>query len=71
MLPEQTGEEPVIAPGVPGAETGAINLHWNELQPQPLQARTQTFPAPLPTVTLIDVVPCPELIDQPEGTVHW
>ena len=42
------------------------------LAPQALLAVTVIFPlvAPAPAVTLTEVVPCPELIVQPDGTVQ-
>ena len=61
---------PEIAPGVAGEASGVIAKQENELQPQPLQARTQTFPELPLTVTVIEVVPWPELMVQPPGTVQ-
>jgi hypothetical protein len=61
---------PVIAPGVAGAVIGVTVKQPGGLDPQPLSAVTQTLPAVEPTVTLIEVVPCPELITHPLGTVH-
>ena len=61
---------PVIAPGVAGALTGVTVKHPCGLDPQPLSAVTQILPAVEPTVTLIEVVPCPEFITHPLGTVQ-
>ena len=41
-----------------------------ELVPQELEALTQIFPEVFPKVTIIFVVPCPDEIVAPEGTVH-
>ena len=40
------------------------------LMPQVLDALTQRFPPVDPQVTDIELVPCPELMVDPEGTVH-
>ena len=40
------------------------------LVPAQSPAVTVTLPAVLPTVTVIEVVPCPDVIIEPEGTVH-
>ena len=66
--PTQGVVVPVIAPGVAGALTGVTDKHPGALDPQPLFAVTQTLPVEAPTVTEIEVVPCPELIDHPKGT---
>ena len=39
------------------------------LEPQALFAVTETVPAPLPIVTVADVVPCPAVTDQPVPVV--
>jgi hypothetical protein len=61
---------PVIAPGGAGSGVAVTATQVKPLHPQLLQARTHTFPEALPTVTVIDVVPCPEVIVQSLGTVH-
>ena len=38
--------------------------------PQALTADTPMFPEVLPNATVTDVVPCPEVIDEPAGTVQ-
>ena len=38
--------------------------------PQPFEAVTETSPAVLPAVTVIEVVPCPETMVQPVGKVQ-
>ena len=58
-----------MAPGAGGTVFAVIAVQLNELQPHPLQARTQTFPELLPTVTVIEVVGEPDII-QPAGTVQ-
>lgn len=40
------------------------------LEPQLLFAVTEIFPDAFPNVTLIEVVPCPELIVEPTGTLQ-
>ena len=41
-----------------------------EVVPQELVAVTQIEPPAVPEVTLIAVVPCPELMVHPVGTTH-
>ena len=64
---------PVIRLGEPGAAglTVAANV-LAELVPQLLPAVTLTSPFSPgePVVTVTDIVPCPAVITQPEGTVH-
>lgn len=60
--------EPVIAPGTAGGFSGVIVKHLGVLEPQPLLDVTQISPAAVPTVTLMEVVPWPELIVYPPGT---
>lgn len=58
-----------MAPGVEGA--AALTVIPREdaaLELQTPFATTVMFPEPVPTVTVIEVPPCPELIVQPEGT---
>jgi hypothetical protein len=40
------------------------------LFPQPLEAITEMVPSLVPAVTVIEVVPCPAVIVQPEGTAQ-
>ena len=61
---------PVIAPGVADASIGVTAKQPCGLDPHPLSAVTQTLPAVEPIVTLIEVVPCPEFITHPLGTVQ-
>ena len=58
---------PEIVPGVFGASIGVMLRQVGELWPQKSSAVTQMFPPVLLGVTLIDVVPCPELIVHPAG----
>ena len=60
----------VTVPGVAGVELTVTARVAAELVPQVLPAVTVTFPAVLPQVTVIDVVPWPAVIDAPDGTVH-
>ena len=58
---------------VPGVETALIIeivRHVGVLVAQILLAVTQIFPPVVPDVTEMDVVPCPELMVHPEGTVQ-
>ena len=70
MAPTQGVVEPVIAPGTDGRFIGVIDKQLGALVPQALTEETQILPVALPTVTLIEVVPCPELIVYPPGTVQ-
>ncbi len=56
--------------GVPGSIVTPSDL--GRLVPQLLPAVTVIFPLlpKAPVVTVIEVVPCPAVIDHPEGTVH-
>ena len=61
---------PVIAPGVAGGEVIVTNLQLAALVPQLLVAVTHTFPEVLPKVTVIFVVPCPDVTVAPAGAVQ-
>lgn len=63
-------EEPVMEPGVAGAEITVTDRQVAELVPQALLAVTHTLPVEAPTVTEMDVVPWPLLIVHPAGTVQ-
>ena len=68
LLPWHTATSvPAYAVGN-GLTTMALQLV--ELVPQLLPAVTQILPEELPKVTIIEVVPCPDDIDAPDGTVH-
>ncbi len=70
LLPGHADAGPEIGPGTAGMEPGVTALQVNTLQPHPLHALTQIFPEVLPAITVMFVVPCPEVIVQPLGTVH-
>ena len=62
---------PVIGPGVDGAvpvkETSTVLAAE---VPHEFEAATATFPPELPKLTTMEVVPCPETIVAPDGTVQ-
>jgi hypothetical protein len=61
---------PVIVPGCEGSElTVTANVLAVPL-PHVFDGVTETFPALAPTVTLIEFVPWPAVIDQPDGRVQ-
>ena len=73
VIAGQTELVPVIVPGVDGAAGFTTTAKvLAELVPQLLEAVTLIFPfcPALPDVTVIEVVPCPLVIDHPAGTVH-
>lgn len=56
----------VMEPGVPGTPKGVMEeVVLALLVPQAFAAVTETFPAPLPTDMVADVVPCPAVTDHP------
>lgn len=61
---------PVIGPGAAGGGARLSVMHVEELLPQLFVALTQIFPVVVPKVTEILVVPCPEFIVVPAGTVQ-
>ena len=70
FTPAQEEADPVIAPGVPGADETATATDTGVLEPQLLFAVTVTLPPLAPTVTLIHAVPSPLVIVHPFGTVQ-
>jgi len=56
--------------GAAGKEFPETGKHAGPDVPHRLDGVTQIFPDAAPTVTFIDVDPCPELIVQPAGTAH-
>jgi len=66
------GVVPVIVPGVAGADITVTARALAELVPQLFPAVTLILPfCPAePVVTVIEVVPVPEVIVQPVGTVQ-
>jgi hypothetical protein len=56
--------------GAKGTEDSVIAVQVCALVPQAPVADTHTFPEEPPMVTEIEVVPCPELITAPAGTVQ-
>ncbi len=69
-LPEQTGVVPEIAIGVIGVASAVIERHCAALVAQGEEEVTQMLPEVELAVAFIDVEPCPELIDHPDGTVQ-
>ena len=68
-----TGEVPVIEPGVDGIAGLTVTAKvWSALVPHELFANTVMLPltAPPEVETVIALVPLPEIIDQPAGTVQ-
>ena len=61
---------PVIAPGVGRPEFIVTDIVLLVLVPQEFPADTLILPDMLPNVTVIDVVPCPLLINAPEGKLQ-
>ena len=60
-----------MAPGVEGAAAlTVIEREDAALELQTPLATTVMFPEPVPTVTVIEVPPCPELMAHPDGTPH-
>jgi hypothetical protein len=70
VSPEHTPVLPVMAPGVAGIEVTVTAEVWALLVPQVLPAVTVTFPDVVPKLTEIEVVPCPDTMVAPDGTVH-
>jgi hypothetical protein len=66
-----TEAEPDIVPGVP---TVVLTVTGRQvcplLMPQELVAVTQMFPVEVPALTPIELLPCPEMMYHPLGTVH-
>jgi hypothetical protein len=64
---------PLIAAGIAGVPGLTVTGNVvTALVPQSLEAVTVIFPfwPVAPVVTVIEVLPCPEVIAQPAGTVH-
>jgi len=59
-----------MAPGAAGTGVGVTETQLNAEHPHELQDLTHTLPEAEPTVTVIEVVPCPDVIVHPAGTVH-
>ena len=73
MIPGHSDAVPVIAPGVAGVPGCTVTASvFAVLLPQLLFAVTVILPLLLyaPVVTVMEVVPCPPVIDHPVGTVH-
>jgi hypothetical protein len=73
LVPGQTEILPEIVPGIAGVP-GSIEIANVEegVAPHPLLAITLNEPSSpvVPVVTVKEVVPWPEKIDHPDGTVH-
>jgi hypothetical protein len=59
-----------MEPGVLRLPDEVTTIELATLEPQLLFAVTSILPDVLPNVTVIDVVNCPAVIVDPEGTVH-
>lgn len=70
FVPAQTVSGPVMLPGGAGGGEITIVKQVAVLVPHEFDAVTQIFPPVAPKVTVMLVVPCPELIVAPDGTVH-
>lgn len=66
--PEQGIMLPVMGPGAAGVVVTATGNVLAAVLPQLLVAVTEILPELLPVLTVIDVVPWPELIAHPFGT---
>lgn len=60
----------MMLPGAEGALVIVTGKQLEPLVPQELDAVTHTLPEDPPKVTEMEVVPCPELITAPAGTVQ-
>ena len=71
VLPAHGTLFPAIFPGVGGGVVvGERPKVLAALDPQPFTATTEIGPEVAPAVTVIEGVPWPEVIVQPEGTVQ-
>ncbi len=72
VAPEQTADEPVIAPGTtPEREPKTVTgIHCGSELPQELSAVTQTVPEVEATVTDIEFVPYPDAMKAPDGKLQ-
>jgi hypothetical protein len=68
LLPLQIVVVPLIE--AVGSEFTVTVMQLALLIPQALLAVTHTLPLVLPKVTVMAVVPCPEVIVAPDGTVQ-
>jgi hypothetical protein len=73
VKPGHCAVTPVIVPGIEGVPGSTVTASaFGVLVPQLFAAVTLIFPfcPEEPVVTVIDVVPCPPVIDHPAGTDH-
>ena len=68
LSPVQTDEGPVIE--VPAGKGVTFIGKFDITLPHPLVPVTETFPELAPNSTLIEFVPCPDSIVEPEGTLQ-
>jgi hypothetical protein len=61
---------PEITEGCEGTAVVDTASVWSVPFPHELEGVTVIIPAVVPLVTVMLLVPCPAVIDQPEGTVH-
>lgn len=71
VCPAQRVVLPVIAPGVAGSVWIGVTPKIEDVPvPQLFDAVTEMLPRLVPAVTVMEVVPWPEVIVQPVGTVQ-
>jgi hypothetical protein len=70
VVPEHKDDVPLIAPGTAGA-VFIVKAKLAALEvPHVFVAVTEIFPEVEPIVTVAEVVPCPDVIVAPAGTVQ-
>ena len=61
---------PVMLPGAAGTGLTVMARLEDAAVPQRLEGTTLIVPLPAPILTFIELLPCPEEITEPEGTVQ-
>ena len=70
LSPAQIVVFPDIVTLAAAIRSTVIAVQLEALVPQLLSAVTHTLPDAVPKVTVIEVVDCPDVIEEPAGTVH-